>query len=212
MRDSFALFANRFGGKAAFVIEHFLDKTSGDEYDLKPEVNTQAKVAAEVYHWKYNELLTDAEKIKIREGLFHMIDDRILIQDEQDRDKFYLTCHLFYTTSWREFEEHVSTHLFIRVERSLCAHILIGSFVYNYILQELKHKLDRLWHNFFWERQSWREDGYEKLSAMQDAASMMICAEDLGAVPAEAYKVLDGLGILGYVSSLNFARKRKIFS
>jgi len=162
--------AKKFGESAKFVQENFLDGLKEDKelYNLRDEVSTHERIHTLIHDPKYDDILSEDQRVTIRTELCNFVDDRLLIQDEQDPDKFYLVCHMFHTASYKALKEG-----------------------------ELKTNLDRLWHNFFWERQKWGEDGYEKLAAMQDAANMMVCGEDLGAVPSEAYEVLDALGILG---------------
>jgi len=158
----------KLGKHVDFVKETFLEPGEENMFKFKEEFSTQAQINDEVFHWKYDDKLSPSERNKIKEELFSLVDNRILIQDDSDPDKYYQTCHLFYTSSYKELKDH-----------------------------DIKRKMEKLWHKFFWERQNWRDEGYEKLNAMQDAANMMVCGEDLGAVPAEAYEVLEGLGILG---------------
>eukprot|EP00188_Purpureofilum_apyrenoidigerum_P006373 Plantae.Rhodophyta-Purpureofilum_apyrenoidigerum.ctg9816.p1 GENE.Plantae.Rhodophyta-Purpureofilum_apyrenoidigerum.ctg9816~~Plantae.Rhodophyta-Purpureofilum_apyrenoidigerum.ctg9816.p1 ORF type:complete len:960 (-),score=189.39 Plantae.Rhodophyta-Purpureofilum_apyrenoidigerum.ctg9816:292-3171(-) len=159
----------KLGVHEQFVKETFLERSEEkDMYKFKEEFSTQAQIHDEIFHSNHDEKLTPDDRNKIKKELFSFVDDRVLIRDDSDPNKYYQTCHLFYTSSYNELEN-----------------------------EDIKKKMEKLWHNFFWERQNWRDEGYEKLNAMQDAANMMVCGEDLGAVPAEAYEVLEGLGILG---------------
>lgn len=58
-------------------------------------------------------------------------------------------------------------------------------------------KLFDLYVDYFFVRQEalWRENGLEKLPALKNASDMLICAEDLGLVPACVPEVLHELGI-----------------
>ena len=58
-------------------------------------------------------------------------------------------------------------------------------------------KLFDLYVDYFFVRQEalWRENGLEKLPALKNASDMLICAEDLGLVPACVPDVLHELGI-----------------
>ena len=58
-------------------------------------------------------------------------------------------------------------------------------------------KLFALYVDYFFVRQEalWRENGLEKLPALKNASDMLICAEDLGLVPACVPDVLHELGI-----------------
>ena len=58
-------------------------------------------------------------------------------------------------------------------------------------------KLFDLYVDYFFVRQEalWRENGLEKLPALKNASDMLICAEDLGLIPACVPDVLHELGI-----------------
>ena len=72
------------------------------------------------------------------------------------------------------------------------------TFAYQTRSAEQQHKLDALYHDYFFVRQEalWRASGLEKLPALQRATHMLICAEDLGLVPDCVPQVLDELGII----------------
>ena len=72
------------------------------------------------------------------------------------------------------------------------------TFAYQTRSAEQQHKLDALYHDYFFVRQEalWRASGLEKLPALQRATHMLICAEDLGLVPDCVPQVLDELGIV----------------
>jgi 4-alpha-glucanotransferase len=63
---------------------------------------------------------------------------------------------------------------------------------------EVKWRMQELHDDYFYRRQEgfWQARGYEKLPAMRQASSMLLCGEDLGMVPACVPGVLAELGIL----------------
>ncbi|MBS1175000.1 MAG: 4-alpha-glucanotransferase [Burkholderiaceae bacterium] len=60
-----------------------------------------------------------------------------------------------------------------------------------------QEKLHDLYVDYFFVRQEalWRQNGLEKLPALKNASDMLICAEDLGLVPACVPEVLNELGM-----------------
>eukprot|EP00181_Compsopogon_caeruleus_P003277 CAMPEP_0184684406 /NCGR_PEP_ID=MMETSP0312-20130426/15181_1 /TAXON_ID=31354 /ORGANISM="Compsopogon coeruleus, Strain SAG 36.94" /LENGTH=925 /DNA_ID=CAMNT_0027137549 /DNA_START=190 /DNA_END=2967 /DNA_ORIENTATION=- len=158
---------DRFGSDRPSVQEHFFTKGSSGLWEFNSDFSTQALVAKAI---EANAFPRDIKMSasELRKNLFELIDDRLLLQDETDPSKFYFTCHLHFTTSFKEFPGGRE-----------------------------KDRMSTLQDDFFWRRQSWREEGTERLGAIQGAAKMMVCAEDLGHVPPETFEVLDELGILG---------------
>jgi 4-alpha-glucanotransferase len=63
---------------------------------------------------------------------------------------------------------------------------------------ETQQRLEDLYVDYFYRRQEdfWQAGGYEKLPAMRQASSMLLCGEDLGMVPDCVPNVLKELGIL----------------
>jgi 4-alpha-glucanotransferase len=56
----------------------------------------------------------------------------------------------------------------------------------------------RLYNNYFYQRNTlfWGQTGYERLHSLFGSTSMLVCAEDLGAMPDGARSVLDSLRLL----------------
>jgi 4-alpha-glucanotransferase len=63
---------------------------------------------------------------------------------------------------------------------------------------EMQQGLEDMYVDYFYRRQEdfWQARGYEKLPAMREASSMLLCGEDLGMVPDCVPNVLKELGIL----------------
>ncbi|KAA8497826.1 4-alpha-glucanotransferase DPE2 [Porphyridium purpureum] len=160
-----------FGNEAAEVAKMFMVDAGSGVFHFKPEFSTVAAIgeALPVSSLPPERAEEGKRNQHWRNELWGLVDNVIAIPSEKNpKTEFYLTCHMYHTSSYHHFGP-----------------------------QEAKDRLAGLWHNFFWERQNWRKEGETRLGALQDAAKMMVCAEDLGAVPPEAYEVLDELGILG---------------
>ena len=69
---------------------------------------------------------------------------------------------------------------------------------YQELAADERASLEDLYQDYFYRRQEnfWQARGYEKLPAMRNASSMLLCGEDLGMVPACVPGVLKELGIL----------------
>eukprot|EP00184_Porphyridium_aerugineum_P006631 CAMPEP_0184698596 /NCGR_PEP_ID=MMETSP0313-20130426/5162_1 /TAXON_ID=2792 /ORGANISM="Porphyridium aerugineum, Strain SAG 1380-2" /LENGTH=962 /DNA_ID=CAMNT_0027157559 /DNA_START=424 /DNA_END=3312 /DNA_ORIENTATION=+ len=160
-----------FGGQAREIANRFMIDRGSGVFDLKPEYSTVAAIgeALPVGSLATVDEETSKKNQNLRNELWALVDNVMLVRSEKNpTTEFYPTCHMYHTSSYHHFGP-----------------------------QDAKDRLAGLWHNFFWERQNWRKEGETRLGALQDAAKMMVCAEDLGAVPKEAYEVLDELGILG---------------
>ncbi|GHU95001.1 hypothetical protein FACS1894156_3940 [Bacteroidia bacterium] len=64
-----------------------------------------------------------------------------------------------------------------------------------------KQALDRLYIDFFYHRHNefWQQQALQKLPALCNATSMLVCGEDLGMVPACVPNVMQRLGILSLI-------------
>ncbi len=69
---------------------------------------------------------------------------------------------------------------------------------YRALSEEKRKAFDALYEDFYYHRHNdfWREKAMEKLPALTGATSMLVCAEDLGMIPACVPGVLDHLDIL----------------
>jgi 4-alpha-glucanotransferase len=152
---------NIFGERSEEIKNDFLTQNSNDLYRLKDFVNTQAKVA---------EWLDESDDEKLKQGLFDLISNVILIEEENsDGQKFHFRIAMDVTTSFLHLEYHTQ--------------------------QQLKE----LYVNYFYRRQNdfWRKEGMKKLPFLKRSTSMLIFGEDLGMVPPCVPEVMKQLGILG---------------
>ncbi|HNP54585.1 MAG TPA: 4-alpha-glucanotransferase, partial [Ferruginibacter sp.] len=69
---------------------------------------------------------------------------------------------------------------------------MTGSTSFGYLSDHDKRVLERMYHLYFFEWQNglWHEEVQSKLDAIQKGSTMLICAEDLGMVPAMVEDVL----------------------
>ncbi len=148
-----------FGNQVDFVKENFLKGNT-----LKDEFDTQRKV--EQY---FNDLPKEENNKKLKTGLYDLISNIILIEDEEG--------------------EGMKFHFRIAMEQTL-------SFKYldSYVQQQLKD----LYINYFYRRQDdfWKKEAMHKLPGLKSSTNMLICGEDLGMVPACVPDVMKQLGIL----------------
>ncbi|MEI8059600.1 MAG: 4-alpha-glucanotransferase, partial [Ferruginibacter sp.] len=146
-----------FGDQVDFVKENFLDG-----YNLKEAFNTQRKVEA---HYA---ILNDNES-KIKEGLFNLISNVILFEDENSKGiQFHFRFAMEETLSYQNLDSYS------------------------------KDQLKELYINYFFRRQDdfWKEQAMNKLPGLKRSTNMLICGEDLGMVPTCVPDVMWQLGIL----------------
>lgn len=72
------------------------------------------------------------------------------------------------------------------------------TYIYRSLTDYEKWCFDRLYNDFFYHRHNrfWHEKAMEKLPPLIDATQMLVCAEDLGMIPACVPSVMDELKIL----------------
>jgi 4-alpha-glucanotransferase len=152
---------NIFGEKAEEIKNDFLTQNSNSLYRLKDFVNTQAKIA---------EWFDASDDEKLKQGLFDLISNVILIEEENSNgQKFHFRIAMDTTSSFLQLEHHTQ--------------------------QQLKE----LYVNYFYRRQNdfWRKEGMKKLPLLKRSTSMLIFGEDLGMVPPCVPDVMKQLSILG---------------
>lgn len=73
-----------------------------------------------------------------------------------------------------------------------------NTFVYRSMNDWQRNSFDRLYNDFFYHRHNnfWQEKAMQKLPALIDATDMLVCAEDLGMIPACVPNVMSRLEIL----------------
>ncbi len=152
-----------FHEKTDFVKENFLENPSYGQYNLKEQFNTQKKV--EQYFAENN--IEEADRIK--QGLFDLISNIILIEEENSGgQKFHFRFGIANTSSFQQLE-------------------------YN-----TRERLHELYVNYFYRRQDdfWRKEAMKKLPQLKRSTNMLVCGEDLGMVPNCVPEVMKDLGIL----------------
>ena len=153
----------RFGEAAGYVKEHFLFWNDGI-FHIKPDFDTQRKVE------QYFKQQTDsAYNQLLKNGLFDMISNVILIEDEgSDMHQFHFRINMDQTTSFRDLDDYT------------------------------KHKLKQLYINYFFQRQDefWRKEAMNRLPGLKRSTNMLFCGEDLGMVQACLPDVMQELGLL----------------
>ena len=153
---------NEFAEHADYVKRNFLNRMQ-DGYSLKEEFNTQRKVND---HFKKED---PVEADKIKTGLFNLISNIILIEEEgSSMQKFHFRIAMQKTSSFQHLDQNTQNHL------------------------------SGLYLNYFFSRQDalWRTEAMQKLPQLKSSTDMLVCGEDLGMVPHCVPDVMRLLGIL----------------
>jgi 4-alpha-glucanotransferase len=153
-----------FRDQAKHVKDNFLATYTADTYQLKPNFATQRQVEAH-----FAALETSDFNEKIRNGLYELISNVILIEEENsDAEAFHFRIGMENTTSFRYLDGYT------------------------------QDKLRMLYYDYFYRRQDefWEKEAMQKLPALKKATNMLICGEDLGMVPACVPDVMEELGVL----------------
>lgn len=105
---------------------------------------------------------------KQRDALYTLISDVLFIEDVEQKGKY---------------------HPRISVQKD---------FVYRQLSGHEREAFDRLYEDYYFHRHNdfWGAEAMKKLPALVDATQMLVCAEDLGMVPACVPGVMDSLRIL----------------
>jgi len=152
---------SEFKEKANEVREQYLDVAPDGNYKLKDFVNTQAKVAA---------LFKKAKDEKIKQGLFNLISNVILFEEQYPgSQRFHFRISIDKTSSFQN------------------------------LVEDTKSRLWELYIDYFYHRQNdcWEKSGMKKLPPLKRNTNMLVCGEDLGMVPPVVPEVMKQLGILG---------------
>lgn len=153
-----------FGPRAAEVKHNFLEAEGASRYRLKPEFATQRQVEAH-----FSNLAPAPEHEALRAGLFDLISNVILLEDEaQDGEQFHFRFSMETTFSFQALDEHTQA------------------------------QLKELYIDYFFRRQDdfWMKQALQKLPALKRVTNMLVCGEDLGMVPACVPVVMKQLGLL----------------
>ena len=153
-----------FGQYADDVRRDYLIPIEGtDRYHLKPEVDTQRKVAE-----MFASFEKDDRNTRIANGLMGLIDDVLFIEDPYEKGKYHPRISAQFTYAYRALTDYE------------------------------RWTFDRLYNDFFYRRHNdfWYGKAMWKLPPLIDATRMLVCAEDLGMIPACVPAVMDRLQIL----------------
>jgi 4-alpha-glucanotransferase len=153
-----------FGMLSEKVKEKFLIANEFGGYDLEMQYETQQQVEA-----YFASIETTAENERLKQGLFDLIANVILFEEEGSQGE--------------EF------HFRISMEKTLS---------YKHLIPYVQEKLKSLYINYFFRRQDefWRKEAMHKLPQLKAATNMLVCGEDLGMVPDCVPDVMTQLGIL----------------
>ena len=140
--------------------EDWIKKNILTDHQFKPSLDSQQKIAAF--------LKKDPSKAVLKQGLFDLITDVILVKDIERSGHYHFRINMQHTDSYKHLDH------------------------------DLQQKLDSLYQRYFFGMQDelWKEVGQKKLNALQLNTNMLLCAEDLGMVPDFVENVLKGREIL----------------
>lgn len=159
---------HHFDEDAANVKKIFLDVREDGSYQLKEAFDTQRKVEKH-----FEEDITASDE-KIKQGLYDLISNVILIEEESS-----------HPDSYREQQFHFRISM---QQTSSFQHLDVGT----------QKQLSELYINYFFNRQDvlWEKEAMHKLPALKRSTNMLICGEDLGMVPHCVPQVMKQTGIL----------------
>jgi 4-alpha-glucanotransferase len=153
-----------FGEMAEEIKPLYLVENEFDGYDLQLEFETQKQVEEHFSHLEESE-----ENNKIRSGLFYLISNVILFEEENSAgEEFHFRISMDKTDSFKQLDPTT------------------------------QEKLRDLYINYFYRRQDefWKKEAMHKLPQLKSATNMLVCGEDLGMVPHCVPEVMQQLGIL----------------
>ena len=151
----------------------FLVATGHGQYALRPEFTTQRQIekcfAARPPAPEDPASEEAAAAGRLRQGLFDLTSNVILLETEAEgRTSLHFRFDMEKTASFRALDEPT------------------------------RGRLREMYVDYFYRRQDsfWRDRALEKLPALKQVTDMLICGEDLGAVPACVPGVMRDLGLL----------------
>lgn len=158
----------KFGSLWPIIASNFLVEYHKNYYEFKEDCNTEIKIVAKLNSSPEKSFWLEKED-KIRDDIFDLLKDIVLIRDPEDSRKFYPRFNLEDTSSFRDLDE------------------------------SSKNVLKRLYHDYYFCRQEslWRQNALKTLPVLLNSSDMLACGEDLGLVPACVTPVMEELGLLG---------------
>ena len=157
-----------FGEYGGYALDVFLEEKGQGFFKLRPEFSTQARVEAYLASLHENQDEDRRKKAILRDGLFRLISNIIMIRDE-DGNGFHFRINMMHTVSFTCLEDRIKERLIH----------LYNDYFY--------HRQDGLW----------RSSAMKKLPVLKAASPMLICGEDLGMIPDCVPPVMEELCILG---------------
>lgn len=154
-----------FGVHEEFIKNTFLDAAGNNRFKLKPQFSTQESIDTFLNSCEKNGIPLD--KGFIRDGIFKLISNIILLKDE--KNGFHFRFNMMNTSSFNALNEGQKHKLLL----------LYNDYFYK--------RQDMLW----------RKTAMERLPVLKEASDMLICGEDLGMIPNCVQPVMEELGILG---------------
>ena len=158
-----------FGDQASEIAREYLEMSSMGRYRFRPEFDSQNKIAAHLFSRFNEENGHMAADHGLRQGLFRLHDDVLLIPDQPGDTDFF--------------------HPRIAMELT-CA--------FGFLDKPTQAVMRQLYEDYYFKRHEsfWARGAREKLSALKSATDMLICGEDLGMVPRCVDTVMEDLGLL----------------
>ncbi|KAJ8770417.1 hypothetical protein K2173_015031 [Erythroxylum novogranatense] len=158
----------KFGTSWTFIAANFLNEFQKGHYEFKEDCNTEKKIASKLESLAEKSMLLGGED-QIRQGLFDLLKNIVLIRDREDASKFYPRFNLEDTSSFYDLDDHS------------------------------KNVLKRLYYDYYFHRQEnlWRQNALKTLPVLLNSSDMLACGEDLGLIPACVHPVMQELGLVG---------------
>lgn len=151
-----------FGEHTSEVTDVYLQRVTAHYFGLKEKFNTQRKIET------YFSDRTDAVSIRIRDGLYNILNEILFIPDEEEMNKFHPRISAF------------------------------NSYKYKDLSNSDRYAFDHIYWHYFYQRHNnfWKEQGYKRLTPLVNCTDMLVCGEDLGMIPQSVPEVMQKLQIL----------------
>lgn len=172
------LLQRTFGDQTEAVKCRYLMRKDDDRWDLRPEFATQRQVEGHFRHLKeqVEKTATDEQERtrqcaildQTRDGLYALISNVLFLRDHKDI---------------RRYHPRISAQ---------------NDYAYERLSDSDKAAFNRIHEDYFYHRnnQFWYHEAMRKLPRLVQATRMLVCAEDLGMVPACVPWVMNELKIL----------------
>ncbi|KAL3533414.1 hypothetical protein ACH5RR_006935 [Cinchona calisaya] len=167
-RISRELLEDKFGASWTIIASIFMKEFQKDLYEFKEDSNTEKKIASKLKSSLEKLMLLGIEE-KLRQQIFDLLKDIVLIRDPEDPRKFYPRFNMEDTLSFKDLDDHS------------------------------KNTLKRLYYDYYFHRQEslWRQNAMKTLPVLLNSSDMLACGEDLGLIPSCVHPVMQELGLIG---------------